>query len=91
MNLNGEWDFGFEEGVYDRKILVPFAWGAPLSGVKDPDNRKEATGRYRRFVTVPSGWKGKRVFAVVGAADHDTTCYPDFEGTVPASLITDRY
>ena len=75
VNLNGEWDFGFEEGVYDRKILVPFAWGAPLSGVKDPDPRKAMTGRYRRFVTVPDAWRGKRVFVVVGAADHDTTCW----------------
>ena len=70
MNLNGEWDFGFAADKLDRKILVPFGWGSPLSGVKDEGD----TGWYRRNVTVPAAWKGKRVFVVVGAADHDTTC-----------------
>ena len=70
MNLNGEWDFGFEHGKYDRKILVPFGWGCKLSGVKDEGD----IGYYRRSVTVPAAWKGKRVFVVVGAADHTTTC-----------------
>ena len=70
MNLNGEWDFGFVQGRYNHKITVPFGWGSPLSGVKDDGD----TGFYRRRVTVPAAWKGKRVFVVVGAADHDTTC-----------------
>ena len=70
MNLNGEWDFGFETGKFDRKILVPFGWGCKLSGVKDEGD----IGYYRRNVTVPAAWKGKRVFVVVGAADHTTTC-----------------
>ena len=75
MNLNGEWDFGFAPGKYDRKILVPFGWGSPASGVKDQGD----TGYYRRSVTVPAAWKGKRVFVVVGASDHDTTCTFDGE------------
>jgi len=70
LNLNGEWDFGFAAGKYDRKILVPFGWGSPASGVKDEGD----TGYYRRSVTVPKEWKGKRVFVIVGASDHDTTC-----------------
>jgi len=70
LNLNGEWDFGFAPNKYDRKILVPFGWGSPASGVKDEGD----TGYYRRSVTVPEAWKGKRVFVVVGASDHDTTC-----------------
>ena len=70
MNLNGEWDFGFAQGRYDRKITVPFGWGSPLSGVKDEGD----IGYYRRSVTVPAAWKGKRVFVVVGAADHMTEC-----------------
>ena len=47
INLNGSWDFGFKPGVYDRKILVPFGWGAPLSGVADGGD----TGYYRRTIT----------------------------------------
>jgi len=70
MNLNGSWNFGFAADRLDRKILVPFGWGSPLSGVKDDGD----TGYYSRGVKVPAEWKGKRVFVVVGAADHDTTC-----------------
>ena len=36
-------------------------------------------GWYRRDITVPAAWKGKRVFLVVGASDHDTSCW--FDGT----------
>lgn len=35
------------------------------------------TGWYRREITVPSAWKGHRVFVVVGAADHDTEGFLD--------------
>ena len=73
MNLNGEWDFGFKPNAYDRKIVVPFGWGAPLSGVADEGD----TGYYRRTVTVPREWKGKRVFVVVGAADYETEGFLD--------------
>ncbi|MBO4709948.1 MAG: glycoside hydrolase family 2 [Kiritimatiellae bacterium] len=75
LNLNGEWDFGFAPDKLDRKILVPFGWGCPLSGVRDEGD----TGYYRRSVTVPTAWKGRRVFVVVGASDHDTTCTFDGE------------
>ncbi len=45
VNLNGEWDFAFEAkgtpvdaparpAQFDQKIVVPFGWAAPLSGVK---------------------------------------------------------
>ena len=79
VNLNGEWDFAFAKDgkapeKYDRKIVVPFGWGSKLSGVPDEGD----TGYYRRSVTVPSGWKGKRVFLVIGASDHDTTA--SFDG-----------
>jgi len=70
LNLNGEWDFGFAPDKLDKKILVPFGWGSPASGVKDEGD----TGYYRRSITVPKEWKGKRVFVIVGASDHDTTC-----------------
>ena len=71
LNLNGRWEFGFEPKKYDRAITVPFGWGSALSGVKDvaPDK-----GFYRRTVRIPAAWKGRRVFVVVGASDHDTTC-----------------
>ncbi len=73
LNLNGEWDFGFSAGAFDRKIVVPFGWGAPLSGVADEGD----TGYYRRAITVPREWKGRRVFVVIGAADYETEGFLD--------------
>jgi hypothetical protein len=75
VNLNGEWDFGFEKNTYNKKITVPFGWGSKLSGVKTEEGKD--TGYYKKSVTVPANWKGRRVFVVVGAADHDTDCYID--------------
>ena len=87
INLNGSWKFAFDakdSGLKDKwfaakddrfaqSILVPFPWGSKLSGVKDEAD----IGWYRRDVTIPAGWKGKRVFLVVGASDHDTTGWLD--------------
>ena len=87
LNLNGTWRFAFDKadaGVgekwfdadnakFDRFIVVPFSWGSALSGIKDEAD----IGWYRREVTVPEAWKGKRVFLVVGASDHDTTGWFD--------------
>ena len=78
INLNGSWNFRFDQDnlgesqqwaqksdIYDKKITVPFSWGAPLSGV---DNEAEIAW-YQRQITVPERWKGKRIFLVVGACD----------------------
>ena len=74
INLNGYWDFGFKGAdATDQKILVPFPWGSALSEVKDEGD----TGWYKRQVTVPKSWEGKRVFLVVGASDWDTTVWLD--------------
>lgn len=70
INLNGRWDFRFDtEREYSHKILVPFGWGSGLSGVEN----KGDIGWYRRNLNIPTSWKGKRVFLVIGASDHDTT------------------
>ena len=85
MNLNGEWKFAFDaadkgecekwqtaqDDKFDRRITVPFPWGCKLSGV----GNEADTAWYRRNVTVPEAWKGMRVFLVVGASDHDTSCW----------------
>jgi hypothetical protein len=78
VNLNGEWGFradADDRGSYDGwekkpelftdRILVPFPWGSPLSGVEDTAD----IAWYRRGVKVPEDWKGQRVFLVVGASD----------------------
>ena len=85
INLNGQWRFAFDaadKGVKDGlfkaddasfplSITVPFGWGSSASGVTNGAD----IAWYRRDVTVPEAWKGKRVFLVVGASDHDTDCW----------------
>ena len=86
LNLNGRWRFAFdardggvnagwpERGIpAGHEILVPFSWGAPLSGV--PDSASLAW--YERSITVPNGWRGRRVFLVFGASDWRTTAWLD--------------
>src|SRR5216117_92571 len=86
LNLNGRWRFAFDardEGERAgwvsrdlpgaREILVPFSWGAPLSGV--PDSADIAW--YARSITVPAVWSGRRVFLVFGACDWRTTVWLD--------------
>jgi len=88
LNLNGAWDFRFDpEGVgsdegwqssregFDARILVPFPWGSPLSGVEDEAD----IGWYARSIEVPAEWAGRRVFLNVGAADWHTTAWLDGE------------
>ena len=85
VNLNGIWQFRFDprdeglvqtwqQGVdFPLTITVPFPWGSALSGV--PDRAQIAW--YARTIEVPSGWAGRRVFLVVGAADWHTTAWLD--------------
>jgi hypothetical protein len=85
-NLNGPWRFRFDAGnegeranwqqaplAAPRTILVPFSWGAPLSGVPDSAD----IGWYERTIQVPESWRGKRVFLVVGASDWRTSAWLD--------------
>jgi hypothetical protein len=86
LNLNGRWRFAFDprdsgeragwarSGLPPgREILVPFSWGAPLSGVPDSAD----IGWYMRAITVPDAWRGRRVFLVFGASDWRTTAWLD--------------
>ena len=67
QNLNGLWDYALESigttsapATYQGQILVPFAIDAPLSGIMEilrPDQRLW----YRRNITLPDAWTGKRV------------------------------
>src|SRR4051812_29134675 len=86
QNLNGPWRFRFdardagEKAGWQRSplrdprtILVPFSWGAALSGVPDSAD----IGWYERPIEVPESWRGKRIFLVVGASDWVTTAWID--------------
>src|SRR6059036_2685654 len=65
LNLNGRWQFVFDprdNGIRagwtrgalppGHEILVPFSWGAPLSGVPD----SAPIGWYARTIHVSPGW-----------------------------------
>lgn len=81
LTLNGRWDFDFDPGQvgekkkwfvpgehkFSRRIVVPFPWESELSGIGNVSYRGAAW--YQREVSVPSSWKGKRVFLKFGAVD----------------------
>ena len=65
LSLNGEWTF--EADDTESSIIVPFAWETAASGV--------AVGWlehavYRRQMTAPSEWTGRRVVLSFGAVHH---------------------
>lgn len=78
QNLNGLWDYAIrargdtETGQFDGQILVPFPVESSLSGVMKrvgPDKRLW----YRRMVSVPQSWRGKRVLLHFEAVDWEAT------------------
>ncbi|MCC6366137.1 MAG: glycoside hydrolase family 2 [Bryobacterales bacterium] len=79
--LNGPWEFEFDDantgltqdwasGVkkFSRTITVPFAFETKLSGIADTAFHPWVW--YRRSVTLPAGWKDKRVLLHFGAVDY---------------------
>lgn len=73
LNLNGTWEFSFDEPRYDAQIEVPYPWGSPLSGIAES---KDGTGFYRRRVSFDP--KGERIFLIFGAVDY--TCEVSVNG-----------
>jgi len=79
-NLNGEWDFGFDDynqGEQDkwaeqfggnRKIAVPFAYETKASGIGEEEHH--AYVWYRRMVDIPASTEGKRVILHFQAVDY---------------------
>src|SRR4030042_4171996 len=73
QNLNGYWHFAADSaaagekenwqdnpGSFASKILVPFSWASPLSGISMPEIN---IGWYaRRFTIGGQEWKGKNIF-----------------------------
>lgn len=84
LNLNGVWQFeidagdsGLERGLVtrdlEREILVPFAPESRLSGIEHVDFMEAVW--YRRTVTIPAAWTGKKALLHFGAVDHDATVW----------------
>ncbi|RYG46119.1 hypothetical protein EON79_10960 [bacterium] len=78
QSLNGRWDFAFvgEDGKESgaTKIVVPFPYEAALSGV-GADKGVHDRVVYRRKLSIPSKWKGKRVRLNFGAVDWETKVF----------------
>lgn len=73
MTLNGEWEFDFDdknEGgpTFPRKIVVPFAFESPKSGIADTAFHPWVW--YRRSFTPPAAWQGRRLLLNFGAVDY---------------------
>ena len=86
MNLNGEWEFCFDQGrsgeqrklyedfsCYDKKINVPFCIQSKLSGIEYKDFVYGAW--YKRTVTLTEAQASARTVLHIGAADYRTTVY----------------
>ena len=85
INLNGEWDFEIDNAKVGRykkfeerehlegKIIVPFCPESTLSGVGNTDFMNAVW--YRRDITIPQEWEGKRVILHIDACDHTTRVF----------------
>lgn len=65
LSLNGAWDFTSIDGT--SRILVPFAWETPASGI---GRTWLESASYSRTVTVPASWEGARFVLSFGAVWH---------------------
>ena len=86
LNLNGEWDFAFDDNnvglkekwykvtqKLNQKIQVPFAFQTKLSGINDPDFHDFVW--YKRTFEIPESMKGKRIKLHFGAVDYKAFVY----------------
>lgn len=82
MNLNGEWEFAFDDSdqglaqgwmggrKFEQRIVVPFAYQTELSGINDKSIHEVLW--YSRDFEVPHEWAGQEVLLHFGAVDYGT-------------------
>ncbi|WP_223593700.1 glycoside hydrolase family 2 protein [Neobacillus bataviensis] len=86
LNLNGIWQFGFDdhniglkekwfnkEHAFEHSIHVPFAYQSKLSGINDPSFHDWVW--YRREFQIPKDWNDKYVILHFGAVDYRSWVY----------------
>ena len=83
--LNGEWDFEIDNSLSGRernyqngyefgsKIIVPFCPESELSGIGNVDFMNAVW--YKKKITFPEEYKGKRIILHIGACDWMTTVF----------------
>ncbi|HET7615723.1 MAG TPA: glycoside hydrolase family 2 TIM barrel-domain containing protein, partial [Bacillales bacterium] len=89
MNLNGEWDFAFDDGKVGvsekwykkfpeaRTILVPFAYQTKKSGINDPAFHDVVW--YHRTFDLSDAWKNQNILLHFGAVDYQAQVYVNGE------------
>jgi beta-galactosidase/beta-glucuronidase len=85
LNLNGPWEFAFddsdvgaEEGWHDgralpQRIVVPFPYQSELSGIDDKSVHPVVW--YARTFDVPAEWRGRDLLLHFGAVDYRATVW----------------
>ena len=75
QSLNGEWQFKFgDDGDYDRKIRVPYAYQCAASGIGDP-GRYEILWYKRKFTLSQELRACKTTYLNFLAVDYECTVY----------------
>src|SRR5687767_15050311 len=85
VNLNGEWEFAFDDadeglklGWQDgrelpARIIVPFGYQAELSGINDKSIHEHVW--YARSFEIPSDWHTNDILLNFGAIDYSSTVW----------------
>ena len=73
MNLNGEWDFSFDQDSFDQKIIVPYAYQTKLSGIHVQEIHDIVW--YRRYFDLPVEMESKNILLHFGAVDYECEVY----------------
>jgi beta-galactosidase/beta-glucuronidase len=85
LNLNGEWEFDFDDAnkgrergwhfglSLDKRILVPFPYQSELSGINDKSIHENVW--YARNFEIPHGWRGQNILLNFGAVDYRATLW----------------
>ncbi|MDU0204301.1 glycoside hydrolase family 2 protein [Paenibacillus sp. MAH-36] len=94
MNLNGEWEFEFDDDrvgskekwhlgnkALSKRIQVPFAFQSKLSGIGS--NEFHDVVWYRRDLVIPDSFANKRILLHFGAVDYEASVWVN--GTLVAT------
>jgi beta-galactosidase/beta-glucuronidase len=85
LNLNGEWEFAFDDGNQglqhawqdgrrlDGRIVVPFTYQHPPSGINDKSVHEVVW--YARSFSVPDEWRERDLLLHFGAVDYQCTVW----------------
>jgi beta-galactosidase/beta-glucuronidase len=80
LNLNGEWEFAFDDAnkgrelgwhfglPLEKRIVVPFPYQAEASGINDQNIHENVW--YARNFEIPPEWRGQNILLHFGAVDY---------------------